>query len=97
MKTVSLRFLGQKPELTKIVTDYMARPSVSTGAFATAVELIVFDFAHQEKSNREYRQRAEEELRALRARVEELTLELGDEVTRRRNFIQAFDELTRAD
>lgn len=97
MKTVSIRFLDQKPEFTKIVTDYMARSSVSTAAFVTAVEHIVFDFDRQEKSNREYRQRAEEELRALRARVEELTLKLGDEVTRRRNFTRAFDELTRAD
>jgi len=99
MKNIMIRDLDrdQKKEIRDIVEEYMNRPAVSTTSASTAIEQMIRQFAFEEKRNREYRLGAEDDLRALRARVEELTIRLGDEVARRRNFTQALNDFTHGD
>lgn len=93
MKTIMLRGLDGKPEVKRIVEEYMALPRVNTTSAPTAIESFIRQFDRNGKDNLEYRQRAEQELHELRDEVAKLTWERGVEIRKKKTFREAFKDL----
>lgn len=93
MKTIMLRGLDEKPEITRTLSEYMSRPEVAISSVSKGIESLIEDYARSQRENHEYRQGAELELEALRDKVASLTWALSVEKNKRKSFTRAFKDM----